>query len=302
MKVLVTGATGLVGSELVPFLTGQGHEVFRLTRSAPREARDIVWDPSRHEIPRGRIDGTDVVVHLAGENIAGQRWNEKFKQELRSSRVDATKLLCETLLKLEKKPKTLLCASAVGFYGDRGTDWLNETSVAGTGFLPDLCRDWEAACKPAQDAGIRVIQMRFGIILSPKGGPLAKMRTPFSMGMGGVVGSGNQYWSWISIDDVVGAIKFFIDQEKLSGPVNVTAPCPVTNYDFTKTLGAVLHRPTMVPMPALAARFAFGEMADALLLASARVMPNRLSESGYRFQYPTLETALKHHLETRTSH
>lgn len=294
MKVLVTGATGLVGSELGPFLTRHGHEVYRLTRSTPREARDIAWNPSTNEIPKARIDGSDVVIHLAGENIAGRRWNAKFKQELRDSRIDSTRFLCETLAKLEQKPKTLLCASAVGYYGDRGTDWLNETSAAGHGFLPDLCRDWEDACQPARDAGIRVVQMRFGIILSAKGGPLTKMLTPFRMGAGGIIGSGNQYWSWVSIDDVVGAIIFCINQPNLSGPVNVTAPCPVTNHDFTKTLGAVLHRPTIIPMPALAARYAFGEMADALLLASARVMPNRLSESGYRFQFPTLEPALKH--------
>ena len=294
MKVLVSGATGLVGSELVPFLTQQGNDVYRLTRSKPREAHDIAWDPSRNQLPKGRIDGSDVVVHLAGENIAGKRWNPKVKEELRSSRIDGTKLLCETIVQLDPTPKTLICASAIGFYGDRGSDWLNETSPAGSGFLADLCRDWEAACEPARAKGIRVVNLRFGVILSPKGGALAKMLTPFKMGVGGVVGSGNQYWSWISIDDVVGVIDFCIKQEKISGPVNTTAPCPVTNYDFTKTLGSVLGRPTMLPLPAFAARIAIGEMADGLLLSSARVMPNRLSETGYRFQYPTLEPALKH--------
>jgi len=298
MKVLVTGATGLVGSELVPFLKKQGHDVYRLTRSKPHEAHDIAWDPSRNQLPKGRIDGTEVVVHLAGENIAGKRWNPKVKEQLRRSRIEGTRLLCETMTQLETLPKTLICASAIGFYGDRGSDWLNETSAAGSGFLADLCRDWEAACEPARAKGIRVVNLRIGVVLSAKGGGLGKMLTPFRLGLGGVVGSGNQYWSWISVDDVVGVIDYCINQEKMSGPVNTTAPCPVTNYDFTKTLGTLLGRPTMIAMPELAARLVLGEMANELLLASARVMPNRLSESGYRFLYPTLEPALKHLLTT----
>ena len=301
MKVLVTGATGLVGKELVPFLSKQGHDVFRLTRGKASEAHDIIWDPANNQLPKGRIEGSEVIVHLAGENIAGKRWNPRVKEELRRSRVEGTKLLCETITKLDKLPKTLICASAIGFYGDRGSEMLNETSSKGKGFLSDLCSDWEAACEPARSKGIRVINLRIGVILSAKGGALQKMLTPFKMGGGGVVGSGNQYWSWITIDDLVGIINFCITNEKLSGIVNATVPCPVTNYEFTKTLGSVLHRPTIIPMPGIVARIALGEMANELLLASARVMPNRLSEAGYRFQYASLEPALKHLLDPSAS-
>ncbi len=302
MKVLVSGATGLVGSELVPFLTKQGHEVYRLTHSQPREAHDITWDPAHNQLPKARLEGTEVVIHLAGENIAGKRWNAKVKEQIRRSRLDGTKLLCETITQLQTLPKTLICASAIGFYGNRGSELLNETSPPGTGFLADVCRDWEAACEPARAKGIRVVNLRFGVILSPKGGALSKMLTPFKMGVGGVLGSGNQYWSWIDVDDVVGIINHCITHDKLSGPVNATAPCPVTNYEFTKTLGAVLGRPTFVPTPGFAARLALGEMADDLLLASSRVMPNRLSESGYQFHYPALEPALRHLLNPKSNH
>ena len=297
MKVLVTGATGLVGSELVPFLSKQGNEVIRLTRGKAKEANDGVWDPEHNQFPKGRIEGTDVVVHLAGENIAGKRWNPAVKEELRRSRVNGTKLLCETITNLEKLPKTLICASAIGFYGDRGSEMLNETSPQGSGFLAELCHDWEAACEPARQKGIRVVNLRIGVILSTKGGGLAKMLPPFKMGGGGVMGTGNQYWSWIAIDDLIGIINFCMSHEKIAGPVNATAPCPVTNYEFTKTLGSVLGRPTIIPMPGFIARIALGEMANELLLASARVMPNRLSEAGYKFQYSSLEPALKHLLD-----
>lgn len=294
MKVIVTGATGLVGSELVPFLAKQGHDVYRLTHSKPREAHDIAWDPAQKQLPKSRLEGAEVFVHLAGENIAGRRWNPQVKESIRRSRAEGTKLLCETIGQLQTLPKTLICASAIGYYGNRGTELLNETSAPGTGFLADLCQEWEALCEPARAKGIRVVNLRIGVVLSPKGGALAKMLPPFKMGVGGVMGSGNQYWSWVTVDDVVGIINHCIKHDKISGPVNTTAPSPVTNYEFTKTLGMVLGRPTILPMPSFAARLALGEMADDLLLASTRVMPNKLSETGYQFLYPTLEPALRH--------
>lgn len=294
MKVLVTGATGLVGQELIPLLTTGGHEVFRLVRRSPTEANDIPWDPSKGEVHKARLEGLDGVVHLAGESIAGARWNASVKQRIRDSRTGPTRLLCETLASLERKPKVLVCASAIGFYGDRGTEILTEQSPAGTGFLPDVCREWEAACEPARKAGIRVVNLRIGVVLSPKGGALSKMLFPFKMGGGGVVGNGRQYWSWVAIDDVIGAIQHCLLHNEISGSVNCTAPNPATNYEFTKTLGAVLHRPTIIPMPGFLAKIALGEMANDLLLASTRVMPNQLQATGYQFRCPTLESTLRH--------
>lgn len=294
MKVLITGATGLVGKELGPLLTTSGHEVFRLVRSNPSDANDIPWDPAKGEVHKARLEGLDGVVHLAGENIAGARWNAAVKQRIRDSRVVGTRLLCETLASLERKPKVLVCASAIGLYGDRGSDILTEQSAPGDGFLPDVCKEWEAACEPARKAGIRVVNLRIGVILTPKGGALAKMLFPFKMGGGGVVGSGRQYWSWVAIDDVIGAIQHCLTHNDISGPVNCTAPNPATNYEFTKTLGAVLHRPTIFPLPGFVAKLALGEMAEDLLLASTRVMPNALQSSGYQFRCPTLESTLRH--------
>lgn len=294
MKILVTGGTGLVGSDLCPMLTTGGHEVYRLTRSSPTEANDIQWNPDTGDLPRAQLEGLDAVVHLAGENIAAHRWNARVKDRLRTSRVEGTRFLCETLTQLQRPPKALICASAIGYYGDRGADMLNEAASPGEGFLSDLCRDWEAACDSARAKGMRVVNLRIGFVLTPKGGGLAKMLTPFKLGGGGVMGSGRQYWSWIALDDVVGAIHHCLMNDRISGPVNLTAPSPVTNAEFTKTLGNVLNRPTIFPMPAVAARLALGEMADGLLLASARVTPNRLCESGYEFRHPTLEGALRH--------
>jgi uncharacterized protein len=298
MKVLVTGGTGLVGSALCPFLTTGGHEVYRLTRSMPKAANDIHWNPEKGDLPKAQLEGFDAVVHLAGESIAGARWNAKVKSRLRDSRIKGTKFLCATLAQLQRPPKSLICASAIGYYGDRGADLLNESAKPGAGFLADLCREWEAAADSVRAKGMRVVNLRFGFVLTPKGGGLAAMLLPFKLGGGGIIGNGHQYWSWVALDDVVGAIHHCLMNERISGPVNVTAPSPVTNYEFTKTLGKVLNRPTIVPMPAFAARLALGEMANELLLASARVMPNRLSESGYEFRYPTLEGALRHLLGT----
>ncbi len=294
MKILVTGATGLVGTEVVALLGSAGHEVFRLTRKPPKEANDLRWNPDAGEIPKARLEGLDAVVHLAGENIAEARWSPEVKERIRKSRVQGTKLLCETLAQLQSPPKTLICASAIGFYGNRGDEVLTEASPPGTGFLPDLCREWEAAAEPARQKGIRVVHLRIGVVLSPKGGALAKMLTPFKLGLGGVIGNGRQYWSWIAVDDVAGAVLHALSHAEIAGPVNVVSPNPTTNYDFTKTLGGVLHRPTIFPMPAFAARLALGEMADDLLLGSNRVVPERLQQTGYPFRCPTLEFALRH--------
>jgi uncharacterized protein (TIGR01777 family) len=234
------------------------------------------------------------VVHLAGANIAAGRWTPARKAEIRDSRVEGTRSLCQALARLAHPPQVLASASAVGFYGDRGTETLTEESVAGTGFLPGVCQAWEAAAEPATRVGIRVVHLRFGMILSPAGGALRKMLLPFRLGGGGRVGSGAQFVSWIAIDDVLGAIEHVLREESLHGPVNVVAPESVTNAEFTRSLGRVLRRPTLIPLPAFAARLAFGEMADALLLASARVMPARLRASGYRFRFPELEGALRH--------
>ncbi len=293
MQIAITGSSGLVGSTLIPLLTTGGHAVTRLVRREAGEG-EVTWDPQAETFDASPLDGVDAVVHLAGENIAASRWNARVKQRLRDSRVAATRRLCEGLAKMSSRPKVLVCASAIGFYGDRGDERLDEQSQPGSSFLAELVRDWEAATKPAADAGIRVVNLRFGVILSPKDGALSKMLLPFKLGGGGRVGSGKQYWSWISIDDAAGAIHHALMTDGLAGPVNAVAPNPATNLDFTKTLGRVLRRPTIVPMPAFAARLALGEMADELLLASSRIEPKLLLESGYDFRQPTLEGALRH--------
>jgi uncharacterized protein (TIGR01777 family) len=293
MKIAVTGSTGLVGADLVPFLTTGGHLVSRVVRNHATE-NDILWNPSAGTIDPKRLEGLDAVVHLAGENIAARRWNAEQKARIRDSRVHGTSLLCDTLAKLRQPPRVLVSASAIGFYGNRGDEILTEASSAGDGFLPDVCREWEAATKVAELAGIRVVHLRFGVILSCQGGALAKMLTPFRLGLGGRIGDGRQWMSWIAVDDAVGTIYHSIATATLRGPVNSVAPNPVTNRDFTKTLGRVLGRPTVFPMPALMARLAFGEMANDLLLGSTRVLPRALSDSAYRFLHGDLEGALRH--------
>jgi hypothetical protein len=240
------------------------------------------------------LEGFDGVVHLAGENLAEGRWTDEKKRRIRESRTKGTQLLSETLAKLTEKPAVLVSASAVGFYGNRGDEVLNEQSAAGEDFLADVCREWELATLPAAQSGVRVVQLRFGVILSGEGGALKKMLLPFRLGVGGKLGNGKQYLSWIAIDDAVGAIEHALFNDAVRGAVNAVAPEPVTNYEFTKTLGSVLSRPTIFPVPAFAARLAFGEMADATLLASQRVNPLRLKETGYTFKYPKLEDALRH--------
>jgi uncharacterized protein len=295
MKVAITGSTGLVGSALVPFLTTGGHRVMRLVRSADGSgAEDVAWNPSTGRIDADRLEGLDAVVHLAGENIAARRWNAEQKARVRDSRLQGARLLCETLARLRQPPRVLVSASAIGFYGERGDEELNEKSASGVGFLAEVCRAWEAATEPARVAGIRVVSTRFGIILSPKGGALSKMLTPFRLGMGGRIGDGQQWMSWITHDDAIGCIYHALVTESLRGPVNAVAPNPVTNLEFTNTLGDVLSRPSRFRMPGFMARLAFGEMADELLLASTRVVPLALRDSNYQFLYADLEGALRH--------
>ena len=293
MHIAVSGSSGMVGSALISSLTREGHRVTRLVRR-PAGGDDVAWDIAQGVKDLPRLEGVDAVVHLAGESIAAGRWTAALKETIRRSRVEGTRRLSESLARLPRRPKVLVSASAVGFYGNRGEEMLREDSAPGSDFLAQVCREWEAATEPASRAGIRVVQLRFGMILSPAGGALKKMLLPFKLGAGGRIGSGTQYVSWIGIDDVAGVIHHAIVTEFLRGPANAVAPTPVTNAEYTRTLARVLSRPAIAPMPAFAARLAFGEMADALLLASQRVMPTRLQASGYKFRYPELEGALRH--------
>ncbi|MBI3407561.1 MAG: TIGR01777 family protein [Planctomycetes bacterium] len=292
-RILVSGASGLVGAALTAFLTTGGHEVVRLSRGTAYEG-DLSWDAVAESGDLNVLEGFDAVIHLAGESIAKGRWSAAKKQRIRASRIETTRNLCEALAKLAVPPRVLVSASAVGYYGNRGDEVLDEESANGSDFLSGVCRDWEAAAAPARDKGIRVAHARFGVILSMAGGALAAMLTPFRMGAGGKIGNGRQYLSWIALDDVLGALYHVLYHDNISGPVNVVAPEPVTNYELTKTLGRVLRRPTVFPMPAFAARLAFGEMADALLLISQRVKPKKLLESGFAFSFGDLTTALQH--------
>ena len=300
MKIIVTGSTGLIGSALVSSLVADNHSVTRLVRGSGAQApqdqstRAAQWNPENGSIDAGELEGHDAAVHLAGESVADGRWTDDKKKRIRDSRVKGTRLLTETLARLAARPGVLVCASAIGFYGNRGAEVLREDSASGSDFLSEVCRAWEAAAEPARQSGMRVVNLRIGVVLSDHGGALAKMLTPFKMGVGGKIGSGDQYMSWIALDDIVGAIKHAITNESLDGPVNGVAPRPVTNAEFTRALGGVLGRPTLFPVPAFAARLAFGEMADALLLSSARVEPAQLQSTDYRFSYPELEGALQH--------
>ena len=291
MKVAITGASGLVGTALTKSLQADGVTVVPVTRSPAKEGV-ISWSPADGKINAEDFEGLDAVVHLAGENIAS-RWNVALKQRIRESRVKGTELLCRTLAGLQNKPKVLVSGSAIGFYGDQRPEPVDENSGIGEGFLAEVCSAWEEASKPAQSAGIRTANIRIGVVLSKHGGALKKMLTPFKLCAGGIVGSGKQVWSWVSIDDVVGGIRHVIDNESISGPINLTAPNANTNFEFTKTLGHVIGRPTFLPAPAFCARLLFGEMADALLLSSSRVLPKKLQETGYQFKHETLEPALR---------
>lgn len=293
MNILVSGSAGLVGSALVSSLTAAGYRTTRLVRTGSGQAV-IRWDPAAGKIDEADLEGFDAVVHLAGENVAARRWTEKQKMKIRGSRVNGTRTLCDALARLGNPPKALLCASAVGIYGDRGDELLQDDAAPGSGFLAGVCRDWESAAQSAARKGIRVVNLRIGIVLSLSGGALARMILPFRLGMGGRLGTGKQYMSWITLDDTVAAIVHAIKSPTLTGPVNVVAPNPVTNAEFTRTLGIALSRPTIFPMPAFAARLAFGELADALLLSGARAASGRLLSSGFSFRHPVLESAIRH--------
>ena len=295
MKVLIAGASGLIGSALIPSLEREGAEVTRLVRS-PAGTGEIEWHPNNDQIDATRLEGFDALINLAGENIAAGRWTDETKRKIRNSRVNGTHLLSEALAKLKQKPNVFLCASATGIYGDRDDETLDEQSDSGGGFLAGVCREWEKATEPAVAAGVRTVFLRFGPILAREGGMLSKLLTPFKMGMGGKVGSGKQYISWVAIDDVIAAMKLALKDESFRGPLNIVSPHPVTNEVFTKTLGHVLSRPTALAMPAFAVRLAFGEMADEMLLASQRVIPKRLNDAGFEFEYPELEGAFRRYL------
>jgi len=291
MKVLISGASGLVGSALRSSLEADGHEVVALVRREPVRPGEVLWDPSVGGLDLSGV-GADAVVHLAGESIAEGRWNAAKKQRIRDSRVQGTRVLCEALASLKVKPKVVVCASAIGYYGHREDYLLSESSSPGEGFLPDVCREWEDAAEPARAAGIRVVSLRIGVVLSTAGGALAKMLLPFKLGLGGKIGDGAQYMSWVSLDDLVSMARFAIDDEGLSGAVNAVAPGAVTNLKFTKALGRSLKRPTIFPLPAFVARIVLGEMADDLLLSSIRVEPAVLKERGFNFAHPEIDGAL----------
>jgi uncharacterized protein len=299
MQVLVTGATGFIGSHLVPFLAQRGHAVQRVTRR-PSRPGDVAWDPARGEIDATALQPPDAVVHLAGENIADGRWTEAKKQRIRDSRVQGTHFLSATLAGLPHPPRVLVSASAVGYYGHRGEEVLTEESDAGQGFLAAVCRQWEAATQPAVHAGIRTVCLRTGLVLGADGGVLHTLLPRFKLGLGGPVGSGRQYGSWIALPDLLHVLLHCVGTETLSGPVNAVAPTPVTMQEFATTLGQVLHRPALVAVPAFAARLALGEMAHELVFASARVVPARLHASGYGFIHATLGAALRDLLQKQS--
>jgi hypothetical protein len=294
MKILITGASGLIGSKLIPLLSDKGHSVTRLTRSRTQTSPDTAyWDPERGEIESGKLEGQDAVVHLAGESIEG-RWTLEKKRRIEESRVRGTRLLAETLSGLDSKPRVVASASGMGYYGDRGDEVLTEESGPGGGFLARLSIKWEGALRPAADAGIRLVNMRLGIVLAPDGGALSRMLPVFRLGLGGGMGSGRQYWSWIAIDDAISAIYHSLVSDGLRGPVNFTAPGPVPNSEFAEVLGDALARPAIFRVPAFALRLLLGDMADEALLASARAVPSRLLGSGFQFRYPDIKSALEH--------
>jgi uncharacterized protein (TIGR01777 family) len=297
MKVLITGASGLVGTELQKEFAAEGHEMLLASRKEPEDERHIQWSVEEGFAELERLEGLDAVVHLAGENVSGLRWTEEKKKAIRDSRVLGTRNVVDALSRLNNKPRVLIASSAIGFYGERGDEEVTESSAPGDNFLAEVCRAWEAESRRAEDACIRTVLLRTGIVLSKDGGALGTMLLPFKFGVGGVIGSGRQWMSWISMDDHLRVIEYAIENEALRGAVNSVGPNPVTNEEFTKALGEVLYRPTFLPVPEFAVGMLFGEMGDALLLASTKVMPARLASAGFDFKYPDLKAALRHELD-----
>jgi uncharacterized protein (TIGR01777 family) len=299
MKVLISGSHGLVGKALISSLSSDGHEIVRLVRGTPSGPAEVEWHPNEGRIDAANLEGFDAVVHLAGESIASGRWTDEKKRAIRDSRVKGTALLSEALARLSRPPAVFLSASAIGYYGDRGDEVLTEKSAPGKDFLASVCVEWENATRAAIEKGIRTVHTRFGIILDAEEGALGKMLTPFRMGIGGRVGHGRQWMSWIAIEDVVNGLRFVIEDKTTSGPINFVAPNAVRNAEFTKSVGHVLSKPTLFPVPAFGVRLAFGEMGDALLLSSQRVEPRVLRERGFVFRWARLDEALRHLLARR---
>ncbi len=292
MKIAVTGASGLIGSALVPHLRSVGHDVLRLVRRPASAPDEVTWDPAAGTVDLDRLAGIDGVVHLAGAGVGDHRWTDEYKQEILNSRVDGTRTIATAMAELEPRPRVLVSASAIGFYGDTGDRVIDETAPPGHGFLANVVRAWEAAAEPARAAGIRVVHPRSGLVVSGKGGAWQRMFPLFKLGVGGRMGSGNQYWSWISLRDEVCALQFLLEQEHLSGPVNLTGPAPVTNSEVTKAMGHVLGRPTILPVPGFALKVVLGEFSSEVL-GSARVIPAVLESSGFVFQDATIDSAIR---------
>jgi len=297
LRIAITGSNGLVGKALVPFLIARGHDVVRLVRSAPKNPGEIAWDPARRQLEADDLEGVDAVIHLAGEPIS-ERWSASTKARIRESRIIGTTLIAEAIASLTKKPRVLLSGSAIGIYGNRGNEWLDESSaVSNEDFLARVAQEWEAAARPAVQAGIRVVHPRLGVVLHPSGGALERLLSVFRLGAGGKIGNGEQWLSWIARTDVVAALHFLLRDDDFRGPVNVVSPNPETNAQFSKILGHVISRPAVATVPAMAVRLMLGgEMANATVLSSQRVRPKALDEYGFRFQYPHLEGALRHEI------